>query len=150
MAGPTSWWCDSCATAVTADDGLLAFRTQEQPPYAARGFSILHVRCVTTDIGELGAVRLAACLGRDGLSLLLAFLSAGPGRPDEPGPAVHDIDEFVDAIRRLHVPFYELARRRFGDPRVWRTLRRADRASSYQSPALRRLARETVSPGGPS
>lgn len=149
MAGPTSWWCDGCATAVTSDDGLLAFRTQAQPPYATGGFLIMHGRCVTADNGEFGTVRLAACLGRDGLSLLLAFLSAGPGRPDEPGPAVHDIDEFVDAIRRLHVPFYESARRRFGDPRVRRTLRRADRASSYQSPALRRLTRETASSGNP-
>jgi hypothetical protein len=139
VTGPTSWRCDECATAVTADGGLLAYRTQPQPPYAAGGFRILHASCRAPNDAELATVRLAACLDRDGLSLLLGFLSAGPGRCPEPGLTVDDIDEFVDLIRRLHVPFYEPARRRFGEPHVRRTLLRADRAGPYQSPALRRL-----------
>ncbi len=124
---------------MAADGGLLAFRTQPHAPYAAGGFRILHVSCREPDDAELATVRLEACLDRDGLSLLLGFLSAGPGRRPEPGLTVADVDEFVDLIRRLHVPFYEPARRRFGEPHVRRTMLRADRASPYQSPALRKL-----------
>lgn len=124
---------------MAADGGLLAFRTQPHAPYAAGGFRILHASCREPDDAELATVRLEACLDRDGLSLLLGFLSAGPGRRPEPGLTVADVDEFVDLIRRLHVPFYEPARRRFGEPHVRRTMLRADRASPYQSPALRKL-----------
>ncbi|WP_420121434.1 hypothetical protein [Nakamurella sp.] len=94
-------------------------------------------------------VELAACLDRDGLSLLLAFLSAGPGRPGEGGPAVQDLDEFVDLIRRLHVPYYEPARDRFDDPAVREALRRGDRVGPYQSPELRRLAAGEAGPAAP-
>lgn len=142
MAGPSSWHCDGCGTAVTADGGVLAFRTQTQMPYAADGFQILHASCRPAAGSEVGTVRLAACLDRDGLSLLLSFLSAGPGRVGEPGPAVQDLDEFVDVIRRLHVPYYEQARRRFGDPHVRHALQRADRVGPYQSSDLRRLAQD--------
>lgn len=144
MAGPTSWRCDACATPVTADGGVLAYLTQGRPPFASGRFRILHAPCGMAEDAELVTVRLSACLDRDGLSLMLAFLSAGPGRRDETGPTVDDVDEFVDVIRRLHVPFYEPARLRFGEPQVQRTLRRADRASPYQSAALRSLVQERV------
>lgn len=141
MAGPSSWRCDGCGTAVAADGGVLAFRTQDQLPYAVGGFQILHGTCLPPTGSEVDTVGLAACLDRDGLSLLLAFLSAGPGRSDEPGPAVQDLDEFVDLIRRLHVPSYETARPRFGEPLVRAALRQADRVGPYQSTDLHRLAR---------
>lgn len=144
MAAPSSWRCDGCGTVVAADGGVLAFRTQPHPPYSSGGFMILHASCLGPVEAEYGTVQLSACLDRDGLSLLLAFLSAGPGRPDEPGPTVQDMDEFVDVIRRLHIPFYEPARPRFDDPPVRRALRRADRVSPYQSTALRRLAHDRV------
>lgn len=139
MSAPSSWRCDGCGTVVTAD-GVLAFRTQQQAPYAVGGFRILHDTCLPPDEPEGGAVGLAACLDRDGLSLLLAFLSAGPGRSGEPGPAVQDLDEFVDVIRRLHVPYYEPARPRFDEPDVRGALRQADRVGPYQSAGLRGLA----------
>lgn len=153
---------------MSADGGVLAFGTDEQHPYAAGGFQILHAACLpaagapapapgrdavgtrtdratgpSTDPApgrSINTVALAACLDGDGLSLLLAFLSAGPGRPGEGGPAVLDLDEFVDVVRRLHVPYYEPARVRFDDPPVRAALRRADRVGPYQSTELRRLA----------
>lgn len=131
-----------------AQDGVLAYRTQPHPPFAAHAFRIVHVTCHSVGDTELCTVGLAACLDRDGLSLLLAFLSAGPGRRDEPGLTVHDIDEFVDVVRRLHVPLYEPARARFGDPAVRAALRHSDRAGPYQSPALRRLLRDPVGTAG--
>lgn len=142
MAGPGSWRCDGCGTAVAADGGVLAFRTQEESPYAAGGFQILHGTCLPATGTPVGTVGLAACVNRDGLSLLLAFLSAGPGRADEPGPALQDLDEFVDLVRRLHVPYYEPARTRFDEPPVREALQRADRVAPYQSAELRRLARD--------
>ena len=42
---------------------------------------------------------LESYLGEDGLAALLAYLTAGPGRADEHGIAVRDMDEFVDLIR---------------------------------------------------
>jgi hypothetical protein len=145
MAGPTAWRCDACMRSVTGDDGVLTFRTQTRPPYATHAFRILHATCHRAEDDEHSTIGLTACLDRDGLSLLLAFLSADPGRPDEPGLTIGDLDEFVDVVRRLHVPFYEPARSRFDEPQVEQSLRRADRVSPYQSPALRRL----VGTGGP-
>lgn len=133
---------------MTADRGVLAFVTQAQPPFSVHGFEILHETCLTEPDAEPDAIRLSACLDRDGLSLLLSFLSAGPGRPDEPGLVVSDLDEFVDVIRRLQVPFYEPARARFGEPEVCASLRGADRASPYQSPSLGRLTHNRAEAGG--
>lgn len=137
---PTAWRCDLCAGEVHRDGGLLTFRTQQEPPYSVHAFRIVHATCGSAGAGEVAGEPLAACVDQDGLSLLLAFLSAGPGRRGDPGLAVSDIDEFVDLVRRLHVPFYERARHRFGDPQVERSMRLTDRARPYQTPALRPLA----------
>jgi hypothetical protein len=63
---------------------------------------------------------LGEYLGPRGLTDLLSFLSCGPiGRErGRPSSASVDMDEFVDLVRRLHVPYYEEARQYFKDPDI--------------------------------
>lgn len=50
------------------------------------------------------------------LAMLLSWLSHGPlVGPSETMPEVHDFDEYVNLVRRLHTPYYEEARGRFSD-----------------------------------
>jgi hypothetical protein len=60
-------------------------------------------------------MHIHAFLGADGLQALLAFLDAGPLlAPDgPPQDGVADIRNYVDTVRRLHIPHYEEARRYF-------------------------------------
>jgi hypothetical protein len=64
--------------------------------------------------GYRDTYELSWCLGIDGLSELLSWLSWGPvdggGHPDI---APEDLDDYVDLVRRLQLPHYEEARRRF-------------------------------------
>jgi|SRR5690349_17204815 len=140
IAPLTRWTCDTCGQEVSGTDGALTFRCESDEPFLAYQFRIVHaVRCqrggddtVTED--------LHTYLGDDGLTRLLAHLTAGPARACEAGLAVRDIDEFVDLIRRLHTPYYEQARDRFAEPAVAEALRADDRWHPYRPSQLRTLA----------
>lgn len=135
----TRWTCDICAQDVPAAHGLLTFRNQSEDQFLGYDFRIVHSRCSVGSDATAEDV-LSNYLGADGLGSLLAFLSAGPGRPGEQGLAVRDIDEFVDVIRRLHTPFYEQARIRFSDPLIRARMRADDRWRPYHSANLRAIA----------
>lgn len=137
--GPSAWICDTCGHPVTADEGVVSSRTLSTEPFLTSDFRIVHAAGCLPSWDDVVTIDLHSHLGAAGLSLLLAYLSAGPGRPAEQGIAVADIDSFVDLVRRLHTPLYERARRRFTDPRIAAELRREDRWTPYQPTGLRRL-----------
>ncbi len=137
--GPCAWICDTCDDQVTADQGVVSSRTLSTEPFLVTDFRIVHAAGCLPSSDDVVTIDLRSHLGAAGLTLLLAYLSAGPGRPTEPGVAVADIDSFVDLVRRLHTPLYERARRRLSDPHIAAELRQEDRWTPYQPPGLRRL-----------
>jgi hypothetical protein len=121
---PASWFCDTCDGQVTDPaDGLVIWRDPSQGGggRAFHDFKIVHKgRCdPQVEAGYTLSLGLGRFTGPDGLTLLLSWLSAGPlqggGRPRI---APQDLDSYVDLVRRVQVPGYEQARRRFGDPGV--------------------------------
>lgn len=111
----TRWYCDQCGEPVTAEDGYVIWDSQG----TAHDFRIIHQsRC--DDERLHSSTALKRLLGPDGLTHLLAWISYGPLKPGPESPRttpnVADLDEYVDLIRRLQVPYYEEARRRFQHP----------------------------------
>ena len=140
IAPLTRWTCDDCGQDVSGDDGVLMFQNESAEPFLAYEFRIVHPLSCQRASDNAVTEELHTYLGEDGLTRLLAYLTAGPGRAREPGLAVRDVDEFVDLIRRLHTPYYEQARERFTDPQIARALSRDDRWHPYRPANLRRLA----------
>jgi hypothetical protein len=140
IAPLTRWTCDNCGQDVSGDDGLLMFQNESAEPFLAYEFRIVHPLSCQRASDNAVTEELHTYLGEDGLTRLLAYLTAGPGRAREPGLAVRDVDEFVDLIRRLHTPYYEQARERFTDPQIALALSRDDRWHPYRPANLRRLA----------
>lgn len=136
----TRWRCDTCHQDVSAANGSLTFRNQFEEPFLAHDFRIVHTDGCRPSCDTSSADSLNIYLGADGLGGLLAYLTAGPGRPGEPGVAVRDMDEFIDLIRRLHIPYYEQARTEFSRPRILEMLKNDDRWNPYRPANLRRMA----------
>jgi hypothetical protein len=68
-----------------------------------------HEGCYTSN--EL-SLALTDFLGGEGLAQLLTFLDVGPHHmPDYRGPEVANLREYVEFFKRLHLPYYEEARR---------------------------------------
>jgi hypothetical protein len=72
------------------------------------------------------------------LTTLLSWLSRGPvdggGHPDV---AIEDLDGYVDLVRRLQIPHYEQARRRFRDQEVHEKLVGVNPVHPYTQDNLR-------------
>ncbi len=112
----TIWYCDVCQERIeNFKSGYVIWRATDQ--MKAHDFKIIHqTRCDRKDFPASAA--LEDFLGADGLSYLLSFLSLGPVKKrlsEKPFFGVKDADEFVDFFRRLQVPYYEEARRLFGN-----------------------------------
>ena len=136
---PSAWICDTCGQDVSADDGAVSSRIPSTGAFLVADFRIVHAAGCRPPGADVVTTDVRSHLGADGLSLLLAYLSAGPGRAGETGVAISDIDSFVDLVRRLQIPHYEQARRRFDEPGVAALLRRGDRWTPYRPSSLRQL-----------
>ena len=82
-------------------------------------------------------------LGQDGLTRLLAFLSAEPlinSMGAKSRQRVKDMDEFVDFIRRMQTPYYEEARIHFRDEEVLNVFSGSNEYSPYLPDALKDIA----------
>jgi hypothetical protein len=143
----TRWTCDDCGHDVSSTNGLLMFQNDPTESFLAYEFRIMHASGCQPDSDSTVTDELESYLGEDGLATLLGYLTAGPGRADEHGIAVRDMDEFVDLIRRLHTPYYEQARKRFSDPLIAETLRNDDRWHPYCPANLRMIAESAPLPG---
>src|SRR5690606_4189633 len=81
-------------------------------------------------------------LGPQGASYCLTFLSYGPVIARDSNYSrckVTDLDEFVDFMRRVQVPYYEEARRLFGHPDVRSDLADANEFYPYIPDTMKSL-----------
>ena len=112
----TKWYCDVCGGVIEdVSKGYVIWKSTKQ--MKSTGFKIIHqTKCDHKDFPSSSALR--DFIGIDGLARLLALLSIGPLK-EKIGQGSHcdteDMDEFVDFFRRVQTPFYEEARRRFGN-----------------------------------
>jgi hypothetical protein len=107
----TRWRCDECGQVIaTARDGWFEWRERDG---ALCDFRIVH-HVSASPRGELGCygtgiagnMLMEETLGVDGLAWLLGVLAKSPV----------EREQFAELVRRLHVPFYELARNHVVDP----------------------------------
>jgi hypothetical protein len=152
-----TWACDVCDDPVTADpsDGLVVWRS-ERTDTGIRlfDFKIVHKtnlgapeprRCDPDNAaGYWSSLDLQQLLGAEGLALLLSWLSAGPLKGGGSYLEIADMDEFVDFVRRVQTPYYEQARRRFGDEQTHHWLGDANEYYPYLPETLRRVADGTI------
>jgi hypothetical protein len=62
-------------------------------------------------------MHLSAFVGADGLQQFLSMLDLGPvlDPSAKHTPSLSEMTSFTDTVRRLHIPYYEEARRYFAD-----------------------------------
>lgn len=135
------WYCDVFGDVIEEPElGYVIWKLDNQGRYF--GFKVIH-QTMCDRKGHDGSVDIQSFTGQDGLTMLLAFFSAGPiknrlGQKCE--CEVVDVDEFVDFMRRMQLPFYEEARRRFADADVLDRFADANEVSPYQVEVLRKIA----------
>lgn len=115
----TQWHCDVCGEPIkNVKDGYVVWDTDSQGRTTV--IRIIH-QSDCDDDSLPNSAALEDFLGPNGLSRLLSLVSAGPIINNgvhryEKGFA--DMDVFVDLVRRLQIPHYEEARRKFSDPEL--------------------------------
>ena len=121
------WICDSCSQVIESpEQGWLEWLWDQDDDRKAHGFKIVHHAMYSPRKSTRGcyhyddSVRRAddylnGYVGKDNLPALLAFLDPGEVIASTyHGPDLKDMREFVEIIRRLHVPYYEEARLYWG------------------------------------
>lgn len=116
MGGPLRRWkCDQCGEFIReANDGLVTWCTDEDG--GAHSFRIVHRKTCDVASESPWSWRLDDCLGVNGLTRLLSMLSAGPLMVNDGQRLINNMDEFVDVVRRVQIPYYEEARPNFCFP----------------------------------
>lgn len=114
--------CDTCGKVINApEEGLVEMIYNEELHYTR--FTVVHHRVWSPrrpyDNCEQGLAcdHLDNFLGPKGLSAFLAMLDPGPHikKQCESPHRVVNIREWVDVVRRLHLPYYEEARQFFAE-----------------------------------
>jgi hypothetical protein len=118
------WLCDGCGEVIESpEQGCLEWLWNEDDDSKAHCFRIVHLDSYSPhkssphcyhyeDQWNRADGRLDRYVGGGGLTTLLAFLDHDSCTVST-GPRVTDVRELVEIIRRLHVPYYEEARRHF-------------------------------------
>lgn len=118
LAAPKQWFCDVCGQTIeTAEQGYVIWKNEDDTPM--HSWKIIHQgKCDLRDHDSSAA--LVDFLGVEGLNVALSYLDPGPLRAGERGPrsSIPKLKEFVDFIRRVQIPYYDLARVRFNNPSV--------------------------------
>jgi len=114
------WICDTCGEVVDIDGGWVEWLSGSATAAGPHSFRIVHHRASCfrhTHAFDRADSHLSSFLGAPGLQLFLSMLDVGPlldpsaaDRPPEP-----EMRSFVEAIRRLHLPYYEEARQYIAD-----------------------------------
>lgn len=111
------WICDECGKLVGVEDGTVlwnrAYPGNGELPAFHTDFIIVHNKCDKNEPSRPQSLPLAELVGPKGLMRLTEMLSGGPFRPGMTYLPDPDFKSYVDLFRRLHVPFYEEARRYF-------------------------------------
>lgn len=142
-----SWTCDTCGEQIVgADAGNVVFDTTDDP-HRCSNFRIVHRVTERPSCDPPGTeyLMLVNLVGAGGLSNLLSWLSPGPiirsSSPGASAPQIEvDLDEFVDLIRRIHVPHYDAARLRFADEDVLAEMSDANETYPYIPHVLAHIA----------
>jgi hypothetical protein len=116
LAAPKQWICDVCGKEIeTAERGYVIWKSERAKPY--HSWKIIHRGECDLDDHDCSAA-LVDFLGVEGLNVALSYLDAGPFATAGRGPSIPNLKEFVDFIRRVQIPYYDLARVRFDNPGV--------------------------------
>jgi hypothetical protein len=152
-AGLDHWYCDVCDGVISdpAKGMVIAKSASTEDGFVEHDFLIVHKGyqgnggCDPGSQAGYGlSMEIRDYLGLDGQAWLLALLSPGPliGGPSR--PRVRDFDEFVDLFRRLQTPYYEDARRRFGQQHVQDWFSDANQVLPYTQDVLQRIAGDQI------
>lgn len=136
----TQWWCDKCGEIIeSSKDAIVLFDSDRTFMH------IVHqVRCDDNSINSCHHLRVY--LGLEGMNWLLSDLSVGPVMSEDcvrRECSVKDMDVFVDFFRRVQVPYYEEARRKFRNESIRYYLEGANEASPYTQSSLKKIAKAT-------
>jgi hypothetical protein len=128
----TVWYCDVCGERIdNINEGYVIW--QSLHGMKAKNFTIIHQsKCDRQDFTSSAA--LETFVGLNGVTYLLSFLSIGPINEllgQGPKCKISDFDEFVDFFRRVQTPYYEEARRLFGNERLLDWLGDSNEVSPY-------------------
>ena len=119
LRAPKQWICDVCGEEIeTAERGYVIWKSESGKPF--HNWKIIHQGDCDLDDEYDCSDALVSFLGVEGLNVALSYLDAGPFATAGRGPrsSIPDLREFVDFIRRVQIPYYDLARRRFDNPKV--------------------------------
>ena len=124
---PTNWFCDTCGEVINnAEEGWLEWIHDYRGDGKHHSFRITHHSSyspLNKDHQGEGCYKygntpgrmdnhLDIFLGSKGLVYLMSKLDVGPlHQPTEKEPGVRSIREWCEIVRRLHLPYYEEARR---------------------------------------
>ena len=142
---PTVWTCDACGDDITdpSQAWVLFRRDADGKDF---DFHIVH----HNDYGKRcdppampASIQLSELLGPAGLSELLSFLSPGPINGGS-RVTVADMNEFVDLVRRIQVPWYEQARKFWNAPQTREWFDAGDTYAPYLPENLERIAPQPV------
>ena len=138
----TCWRCDTCGELIEkVQEGYVVWHSRYGK---LADFKIIHTcKCDAND--HVSSAELARFLGPEGLSYVLSLASAGPirlnGGSESPRTPAN-LDEFVDFIRRVQVPYYEEARAKFDDQQVREDFSSASEFSPYRIETLRQISQD--------
>jgi hypothetical protein len=145
MTAVGPWICDSCGEEISrAEDGYVIWKTSDQ---GATDFKIIHAgKCDDREYSS--SMALDTYIGVGGLTHLMTFLSVGPvllnGDLSGNSGRVASTDEFVDFVRRVQVPGYEQARRRYLDQDVREKLSDANEWYPYTDNVIQRIINDDL------
>lgn len=138
----THWYCDTCGKQiVSAKDGYVIWKdTGSEGPRSYR--IIHHGRCDRR--GEYNSsAALVDFLGADGFATATALISVGTVIRNRGVGSVAsgDVDDWVDFVRRVQLPYYEEARRCFNNPEYREEMSDANEVAPYLEENLKRTIR---------
>ncbi len=159
----TRWYCDTCGGVIElVTKGCVVWKCQdltEQRRLRFHSFRIIHPTNIQLVTSGQTIINLPNCdpgkdfirhapltdfVGINGLSNLLANLSLGPflQRQDEELVTMVEMDEYVDFFRRVQMPYYEEARRYFGNENLIERMLGENELFPYRFDKLREIIQE--------
>ena len=114
------WICDTCGAVTDINAGFVEWlRPIDAGPHSFRIVHNNHKCFQHTHKLERSDNHLEYFVGVEGLQAFLAFLNVGPLlAPHNKSVRQPDMASFVDTVRRLHIPYYEEARRYLAEARA--------------------------------
>jgi len=135
------WYCDVCDEIIEKpEDGYVIWLMDED--LLCSDFKIIHrSKCDIDRFRYTSSMPLTSFLEEDGRSYLMTFLSLGPVKyaNSEDFKRIKNMNEFADFFRRVQVPYYEEARRRFNNEKLLRDFDDANEYYPYQVNILKEI-----------